>query len=240
MTLKNIFIILLPATLLFSSISLIPQEMDQSAPAHALPADDFSSGRIADIDELREATTETFKLLDANNSGSITLDELDIMPKLIEGEEGFTLEEAVDVIERLNVIPRLFMRVEEEVDHFEIADSDHDGTLSREEFKRREATMRTHILKLNLNSFDKNKNGGIELGEFSAHLDDVDELDIDGDGSLSRAELLKSEHPSLLLNVREVNQRQRIETVRRHIEQIDQIGQRHQRLIEQLNTKISQ
>lgn len=240
MRLKNIFIILLLATLLVSSISLMPQEMETSVPAHSLSADDFSAGRIVDIDELREATKETFKLLDANNSGSITLDELDIMPKLIEGEEGFTLEEAVNLIERLNIVPRLFMRVEEELDHFEIADSDQDGTLSKNEFNLREVTMRTHILKLNLNSFDKDKNGGIELGEFSAHLDEVDELDTDGDGNLSRAEISESENASLFLNVREVNQHQRVESVRRDIEQIEQMRQQHQRLADQIYTKISQ
>ncbi|MYD45021.1 MAG: hypothetical protein F4W92_01530 [Gammaproteobacteria bacterium] len=199
---KPFFFIFSITTLLLASITLVAQERERPAPARSLSADAFSTWALADIDEVREASKETFKLLDANNSGSITLDEIDILEELIEGEESLPVEELAELRQRLNIVSRTFMHLEEEIDHFEIADTDHDGSLSEAEFDLQEASVRTHILQLNLDSFDKDKNGGIEEREFTAHLDDVEDLDTDGDGSLSRAELRGIENRRLLQDIR--------------------------------------
>lgn len=202
MNLKPFFFIFSITTLLLASITLVAQERERPAPVRALAGDGFSTWALADIDEVREASKETFKLLDANNSGSITLDELDILEELIEGEESLPAEELAKLRQRLNIVSRTFMHLEEEIDHFEVADTDHDGTLSEAEFDLREATVRTHILQLNLDSFDIDKNGGVEESEFTAHLDNAEDLDTDGDGSLSRAELRGVENQRLLQDIR--------------------------------------
>ena len=201
MRLKSLFGILPLVALILSSISLVAQERERPATATSL-----SGNRVswpgADIDTMREASKHTFSVLDANSSGSITLDEIDIVEELIEGEESLPAEKLAELRQRSNIVSRTFMRIEEEIDHFEVADTDRDGTLSEDEFKLREATVRTHILKLNIDSFDKDKNGGVELSEFSAHLDNIEELDTDGDGSLSRAELREITDQRVLHDVR--------------------------------------
>lgn len=202
MRMKSVFTILSIGTLLLTSITLIAQERERPAPARSLSAQGFSSWPIAEIDAIREASKETFKLLDADNSGSITLDEIDIVGELIEGEETLPTEKLSELRQRSSIVSRTFMRVEEEIDHFEVADTNHDGTLSEDEFNLREATVRTHILQLNIDTFDKDKNGGVELSEFTAHLDNVEDLDTDGDGSLSRAELRESSDHKILMDIR--------------------------------------
>ena len=223
MKLKPFLFIFPIATLLLATITLVAQERERPAPARSLSADGFSTWAIADIDEVREASKETFKLLDANDNGSITLDEIDILEELMEGEESLPAEELAELRQRLNIVSRTFMHLEEEIDHFEIADTDHDGTLSESEFDLQEASVRTHILQLNLDSFDEDKNGGIEESEFTAHLDDVEDLDTDGDGSLSRAELRGIENQRLLQDIRVSSwQRQVIAERRAHERQAQQ------------------
>lgn len=218
MKLKPAFFIFSITTLILASITLMAQERERPTTARSLSADGFSTLALADIDEVREAAKETFKLLDANNNGSVTLDEIDILEELIEGEESLPAEELAELRQRLNIVSRTFMHLEEEIDHFEIADTDHDGTLSESEFDLQEASIRTHILQLNLDSFDKDKNGGIEESEFTAHLDDVEDLDTDGDGSLSRAELRGIENQRLLQDIR-VSAWQRQERTERRVRQ---------------------
>ena len=149
----------------------------------------FASGAAASIDELREASKNTFNLLDANNSGSITLNEIDIAQELIEGEEKLPTEKLAELRRRSEVISYTFMNVEEKIDNFEVADTNHNGSLSETEFDKMSSTVRTHILQLGLDSFDTDKSGSIVLSEFSAHLDNIEEVDDDGDGYLSPKEL---------------------------------------------------
>lgn len=157
-------------------------------PSRSLPPI-FASGTAASIDELREASRNTFNLLDANNSGSITLDEIDLAQELIDGEEKLPPEKLAELRRRSQVISYTFLNVEKEIDNFEVADTDHNGTLSETEFSLISTTVRTHILRLNLDAFDSDKNGSVQLSEFSAHLDNIEELDSDGDGTISPEEM---------------------------------------------------
>ncbi|MXZ56244.1 MAG: hypothetical protein F4Z14_08760 [Gammaproteobacteria bacterium] len=215
MKLKPFIFIFSITTLILASITLMAQERERPAAARSLSADGLSTWALADIDEVREAAKETFKLLDANNNGSVTLDEIDILEELIDGEESLPAEDLAELRQRLNIVSRTFMHLEEEIDHFEIADTDHDGTLSESEFDLQEASIRTHILQLNLDSFDKDKNGGIEETEFTAHLDDVEDLDTDGDGTLSRAELRGIENQRLLQDIRVSSWQRQVRAERR-------------------------
>ena len=149
----------------------------------------FARGAAADIDELREASKNTFELLDANNNDSITLDEIDITKELIEGEEQLPPEKLAELRRRAEVISYTFLNVEERIDNFEVSDTNHNGTLSEKEFDLLSSTVRTHILQLNLNAFDTDNNGRIQLSEFSAHLDNIEEVDSDGDGTISPEEM---------------------------------------------------
>lgn len=162
-------------------------EQDQT-PSRRLPPI-YARGAAANIDELREASKNTFNLLDANNSGSITLDEIDIAKELIEGEEKLSTEKLAELRRRSEVISYTFMNVEEKIDSFELADTNHNGSLSETEFDDMSSTVRTHILQLGLDSFDTDNNGSVVLSEFSAHLDNIEEIDDDGDGYLSPEEM---------------------------------------------------
>lgn len=201
MKMKYLFVALPLATLLMSSTTLVAQERERAGSVRALSAQGFSVP-LADINGLRETSKETFEVLDADNNGSITLDEIDILQELIEGEETLPTEKLANLRQRSNLVSQAFMHVEEDFDQFKVMDTNHDGTLSKDEFNLREATVRTYILKLNLDIFDKDKNGGIEQSEFSAHLDNIEELDSDGDGRLSRAELGENSDSRLLHDIR--------------------------------------
>ena len=149
----------------------------------------FARGTAANIDELREASKNTFDLLDANDSGSIVLDEIDIIKELEEGEEKLPPEKLAQLRQRSQIISYTFMNIEERVDNFEVGDANHDGTLSETEFEQIGATVRRHILQLGLNSFDEDQGGSVDYGEFSAHLNNIEEIDTDGDGYISAEEM---------------------------------------------------
>ena len=149
----------------------------------------FARGAAANIDVLREASKNTFDLLDANDSGSIVLDEIDIIKELAEGEEKLPPDELAQLRRRSEIISYTFMNIEERIDNFKVGDINHDGTLSENEFEQIRATVRRHILQIGLNSFDKDQGGSVDFGEFSAHLNNIEEIDTDGDGYISAEEM---------------------------------------------------
>lgn len=161
----------------------------------------FDHGDAAKIDELREASKNTFDLLDANDSGSIILDEIDIIKELEEGEENLPPEKLAQLRRRSEVISYTFMNIEERVDNFKVGDINNDGTLSETEFEQIGAIVRRHVLQLGLNSFDKDQGGSVDFGEFSAHLNNIEEVDTDGDGYISAEEMQDVTDFSLRMDV---------------------------------------
>lgn len=149
----------------------------------------FASGVAANIADLREASRNTFNLLDANKSGSIDLDEIDITKELIEGEDNLPPEKLAELRQRSQIISYTFMNIVEKVDNFKVADTNHDGFLSETEFELFRPSVRRHILQLGLDSFDKDQGGGVDFNEFSAHLNNIEEVDSDGDGNISTEEM---------------------------------------------------
>ena len=202
MRLKSFYCIL-PLTMLALTTTPLAAQ-DRTAGSSLSVNRAWSTASIAD---LRETSKNTFSLLDANSSGSITLDEIDIIDELIEGEESLPAEKLAELRRRSSIISYTFMNVVEEIDHFTVTDTNQDGVLNAAEFEAREAALRTHILQLNLNSFDKDKSGSIELSEFTVHLDNIEEIDTNGDGSINPEELRGITDQRILIDLR-VNQRE--------------------------------
>ncbi len=138
------------------------------------------------LNQLETFSSSVFELLDSDKNGSITLDEIDLLNE--ESDEEMSEEELVLQRRRMNLISSYFW-TEEEINTFEVADTNGDGSLNREEYNNLEASVRTHILELGIESLDTDKNGSVEANEFSAHLENFDEWDNDGNGTLDRAEM---------------------------------------------------
>ena len=154
------------------------------------------------ISDIRERSNETFKLLDADENGSITLEEIDIGNMSEEETAELTNEELRALRQRSSLASNMFLRWNEDMDAFEISDTNGDGFMTREEFENRRATLRTHMLEEGIAIYDTDRNGSVELPEFSAKLTDLEEIDTDGNGTLSRAELSKVDDNELIRSVR--------------------------------------
>ena len=139
------------------------------------------------IKDIRESSDEAFDLLDANDNGRITLDEIDI------DFENLSEEEARNMRRRVNLAHARFMKWDAEIDRFDIADTNKDAVLDREERENEDKSVRTHLLQLGLDELDTDKNGSIDRQEFGAHLADIETMDEDGNGYLTREELANAE-----------------------------------------------
>jgi len=139
------------------------------------------------IKDIRESSDEAFDLLDANDNGRITLDEIDI------DFENLSEEEARNMRRRVNLARGRFMKWDAEIDRFDIADTNKDAVLDRSERENEDKSVRTHLLQLGLDELDTDKNGSIDRQEFGAHLADIETLDEDGNGYLTREELANAE-----------------------------------------------
>ncbi|MYD46032.1 MAG: hypothetical protein F4W92_06745 [Gammaproteobacteria bacterium] len=154
------------------------------------------------ITDIRDRSTETFKLLDEDENGSITLEEIDVESLSEEETAELSNEELRARRQRSSLASSMFLRWNEDMDAFDISDTNGDGFMTREEFENRRATLRTHMLEEGIAVYDTDRNGSVELTEFNAKLEDLEDIDTDGNGTLSRAELSKIEDREVIRSVR--------------------------------------
>ncbi|MXZ56476.1 MAG: hypothetical protein F4227_04215 [Gammaproteobacteria bacterium] len=155
----------------------------------------------AQIQELRDSSTEVFELLDENNSGSITLDEIDLTQFETDMMAKMNPAELQQNRQRINAIRSKFMNWSEEIDEFEVVDTNSDGYWSEEEYEARRENLNLHRLELGIKQWDTDENGAVELHEFNSHLDELEMLDEDGDGTVSREEAFKSKNSHVITDV---------------------------------------
>lgn len=158
----------------------------------------FKSG--AQIQELRESSNKVFELLDENDSGSITLDEIDLTQFETDMEK-MNPAELQQNRQRINAIRSKFMSWSDEIDEFEVVDTNSDGYWSEEEYEARRENLNLHRLELGIKQWDTDENGAVELHEFNSHLDELEMLDEDGDGIVSREEAFKSKNSHVITDV---------------------------------------
>ncbi|MDE0645918.1 MAG: hypothetical protein OXH84_06775 [Gammaproteobacteria bacterium] len=166
-----------------ASLSIASQERE----ARLAKSTSSQSWQGFNIKDIRESSDEAFDLLDANDNGRITLDEIDI------DFDTSSEEEARNMRRRVNLAHARFMKWDAEIDRFDIADTNKDAVLDREERENEDKSVRTHLLQLGLDELDTDKNGSIDRQEFGAHLADIETMDEDGNGYLTREELANAE-----------------------------------------------
>ena len=158
----------------------------------------FASG--AAIQDLRERSTTSFELLDENQSGSITLDEIDLSQ--MESDKSKMNPEELRLYSRRNsAIQNKFINWSTEVDEFEVVDTNNDGVWNEDEYEMRYQNMQSHRLELGLEEWDADGNGAIELHEFNSHLDELELLDENADGTVSHEEAFKSKNDKVISDV---------------------------------------
>lgn len=158
----------------------------------------FTSG--ASIQDLRERSTDLFELLDENQSGSITLDEIDLS-QLGSDLEQMAPEELRQYRRRSSVIQSKFMSWSAEVDEFEVVDTNSDGVWTKEEYEVRYENLQRHRIELGFQEWDTDGNDAIELHEFNSHLDELELLDENADGTVSHQEAFKSKDKNVISDV---------------------------------------
>ncbi len=158
----------------------------------------FGSG--ATIQDLRDRSTNTFELLDQDNSSSITFDEIDLSEMETEVSD-MTNEELREYSRRVSAIHSKFMNWTTEFDEFEVVDTDGDGVWNRDEYEDRGQNLQSHRLRLGLEEWDTDENGAVELHEFNSHLDELELLDENADGTVSHQEAFKSEDDKVISDV---------------------------------------
>ena len=158
----------------------------------------FSSG--AKIQDLRDRSTNTFELLDQDNSSSITFDEIDLSEMETEVPD-MTNEELREYSRRVSAIHSKFMNWTTEFDEFEVVDTDGNGVWNRDEYEERNQNLQSHRLRLGLEEWDTDENGAVELHEFNSHLDELELLDENADGTVSHEEAFKSKNDEVISEV---------------------------------------
>ena len=168
------------ALIIVVSLVLVP-----TATVHA-EVDASDGWKGFNLNQLETLSNNVFKQLDADENGSITLDEVDLLKE--DSDEPLTEDELGLRQRRLGLVNSYFW-TEEEINSFEVGDANGDGSLDQDEFDNLESNVRTHVLELGLKSLDTDNNGSVESNEFSAHLDNFEEWDSDGNGTIDRLEL---------------------------------------------------
>lgn len=154
----------------------------------------------APIQELRERSTKMFELLDQNQSGSITLDEIDLT-QMESDIEDMNPEEIRQIRRRNHAIHSKFMNWSIEIAEFEVVDSNNDGVWTKDEFDVRYEHLQRHRLELGLQEWDADGNDAVELHEFNSHLDELELLDENADGIVSHQEAYKSQSENVISDV---------------------------------------
>lgn len=171
---------------------------EQLTGVNLVQSDWFSAG--AKIQDLRERSTKMFELLDADQSGSITLDEIDLTQ--MESEvEGMSPEELRQYSRRTSAIHSKFMSWSQDVDEFAVVDTNNDGVWNKDEYDVRYQNLQTHRLELGLQEWDVDGNSAVELHEFNSHLDELELLDENADGTVSHEEAFKSKNNKVISDV---------------------------------------
>lgn len=154
----------------------------------------------APIQDLRERSTETFNFLDEDDSGSITLEEIDFT-QLESDMETMDRGELQQNRRRIRAIQQKFLNWHTEIDEFEVVDTNQDGSWNKDEYLARSDVLNLHRLEIGIQQWDTDGNSAIELHEFNSHLDELELLDEDGDGTVSREEAFKSKNSQVITDV---------------------------------------
>lgn len=185
-------------TLVCFGLTALADEEEKLSGYSFIESDWFSSG--AAIQDLRERSTTTFELLDANQSGSITLEEIDLT-ELQSDVETMNQEELRQFSRRSSAIHTKFMSWSSEVDEFEVVDTNADGVWNKDEFDARNENLQRHRLELGIQEWDTDGNNAVELHEFNSHLDELELLDENADGTVSHEEAFKSQNDRVISDV---------------------------------------
>ncbi|MXZ44270.1 MAG: hypothetical protein F4Z01_04725 [Gammaproteobacteria bacterium] len=187
----------LPALVCFC-FSTVAEEAESETGLRVFESSWFSSG--AAIQDLRERSTKTFELLDENDSGSITFDEIDLS-QMESDYSKMTPEELRQHSRRSSAIHNKFMSWSAEINEFEVVDTNGDGVWDLAEYEERHKKVQSHRLELGLEEWDADENGAVELHEFNSHLDELELYDENADGTVSREEAFKSENDKVISDV---------------------------------------
>lgn len=198
MKFKRVFVSCSAAILAFGGLSTYADEESKKGLEFLEKTGWFKAS--TPIQDLRERSTTSFELLDENDSGSITLEEIDIT-ELETDMAKMNPAELQQNRQRMNAIRNKFMNWAEEIDEFAVVDTNSDGYWSEEEYEDRSKNLNLHRLELGIKQWDKDENGAVELHEFNSHLDELELLDEDGDGTVSREEAFKSKNSHVITDV---------------------------------------
>lgn len=198
MRFERLFTSITLSTLICFCFGALADEEKKETGLRLYEAEWFSSG--AAIQDLRDRSTKTFELLDQNDSGSITFEEIDLS-EMESDVPDMNPEELRQYHRRMSAIHSKFMNWTTEFDEFEVVDTNADGVWNRDEYEVRYQNLQTHRLELGLEEWDADGNGAVELHEFNSHLDELELLDENADGTVSREEAYKSKNDRVISDV---------------------------------------
>ncbi len=136
------------------------------------------------IERVRQNSTRLFNFLNVQEDTALTIGELTMR----------TGDTRQFDRRRAAALPRAFpFGNPNDIDEFEVSDTDGNGTLSKEEFDQRARSVRMHMLQAAFDKIDADSDGRVELEEFNARVDKLAKLDKNGDGMIGRTEATREE-----------------------------------------------